>query len=162
MFRPWLQVEWFRKITNYQKKLVYFQKFSDEVMDGVMIFSFQYYLDLTHSLNFFFFLSFILSFSMCYFIFFLLFCSLSIMLCRYSCWKFHSRQIIYLVWSRDRSHWYFYLQMPRSSGADGTGDGDWKVCVFFLSLSSSLFNKIVNYAAPLSVFCELPVLLDCR
>lgn len=40
MFRPWLQVEWFRKITNYQKKLVYFQNFSDEVMDGVMLFSF--------------------------------------------------------------------------------------------------------------------------
>lgn len=39
MFRPWLQLEWFRKITNYQKKLVYFQKFSDEVMDGVMPFS---------------------------------------------------------------------------------------------------------------------------
>ncbi|XP_031641181.1 probable cytochrome P450 313a4 [Contarinia nasturtii] len=36
MFRPWLQVEWFRKITNYQKKLVYFQKFSDEVMDGII------------------------------------------------------------------------------------------------------------------------------
>lgn len=40
MFRPWLQVEWFRKITNYQGKLVFFQKFSDEVMDGVMPFSF--------------------------------------------------------------------------------------------------------------------------
>lgn len=39
MFRPWLQVEWFRKITNYQRKLVFFQKFSDEVMDGVMPFS---------------------------------------------------------------------------------------------------------------------------
>lgn len=35
MFRPWLQMEWFRKITNYQKKLIWFQNFSDEIMDGV-------------------------------------------------------------------------------------------------------------------------------
>lgn len=38
MFRPWLQVEWFRKITNYEKKLAHFRNFSNEVMDGVVYF----------------------------------------------------------------------------------------------------------------------------
>lgn len=43
MFRPWLQLEWFRKITNYQKKLIFFQKFSDEIMDGVNILFFYFF-----------------------------------------------------------------------------------------------------------------------
>lgn len=37
MFRPWLQLKWFRIITNYQKQIMSFQKFSGEVMDGVSI-----------------------------------------------------------------------------------------------------------------------------
>lgn len=36
IFRPWLQIRWLRKLTNYDKKVNYFRKFSDTILDGVI------------------------------------------------------------------------------------------------------------------------------
>lgn len=43
LFRPWLQHKWFRILTNYQKQIISFQNFSNEIMDGVMLYMIVYF-----------------------------------------------------------------------------------------------------------------------
>lgn len=122
MFRPWLQVEWFRKITNYQKKIVFFQKFSDEVMDRVNAIHFLF-LSLSHSLT-----------------------------------RIHSFIHPFI---RSKTLSLAFIQSGNRCRSQATNARK-KTAHAYAYMLSVFALSVRNYAAWLSVFCELPVLLDCR